>query len=137
MPAYKPGELIRDARRTANLTQEDVAAWLDVDRSLISQIENGRSKKPMDTEKANKLVTRLGINPIILLQAMGYELAFGGIAGEADVALVAAFQDASAETQRIVRLTLGLEPVHPQAGRLESLRRLAAMDRQDHQGSQE
>lgn len=106
---YKPGELIKNARLAAQYTQDDVAEFLKVDRSLISQIENGRSKKPLDPEKTNVFAQKLHISPLILLEAMGYDLGFESAEGELAAILPQAYEAAGDRAKEIVRLALGLE----------------------------
>ncbi|MDQ5822771.1 MAG: helix-turn-helix domain-containing protein [Chloroflexota bacterium] len=42
--AVRVGNMVRVARQTANLTQEDLAARLDVTRVTVNQIERGRRR---------------------------------------------------------------------------------------------
>ncbi len=42
--AYFTGQLIEDARKKANLTQEELAAHVGSDKSYISRIENGKTE---------------------------------------------------------------------------------------------
>lgn len=42
--AYFTGQLIEDARKKANLTQEELAARVGSDKSYISRIENGKTE---------------------------------------------------------------------------------------------
>ena len=47
--SYAIGEIIREARKEANLTQEELAAKTGTRKSFISRIENGRSDIQLST----------------------------------------------------------------------------------------
>lgn len=131
MPDYKPGRLIKDARRAKNLTQEDVAAWISVDRSAISQLETTGRKTPLDPDKTRILARGLDISPLVLLQAMGYETGFDGIRGEEEVVLLSAFRKLDSRDQRRVGAVAGLPEDWMTVTVLRSLLRQAEMDLRD------
>ena len=131
------GLLIRGARERLGRLQEDVADHLGVDRSLVSQWERGDRKRPVSVDDVNGLAGFLGISVLALVTALGYDVRFEGIRDEADAVLLEAYQEASAEQRRVVRLALGLEQQQPMTQRGRSLRRLAATDRRDRRETQE
>ena len=47
--AFAIGEIIREARKEANLTQEELAKKTGTQKSFISRIENGRSDIQLST----------------------------------------------------------------------------------------
>lgn len=104
------------------------------DRSYAS-IEN--ENKTIRPGLINDLPKILPVSVLELVRAIGYDVRFEGIKDEADAVLLQAYQEASDETQRIVRLALGLEVPPPPSGRDRSFRRLAETDRQDRRGTQE
>jgi transcriptional regulator with XRE-family HTH domain len=106
-------------------------------RETYSQLETGRRKEPVTPDQAQRLSRLLEVSMVELVSAMGYELRFDGIEDEAEVALLGAYREASEPARLAARAALGLPYQQPQEGLGTSLRRLAARDRRDRQGSQE
>ena len=63
--AEKIGRKIADIRKKAGLTQEDLAGSADMDRSYLSELENGR--KNASVEMLYKLAKALGVKPADVL----------------------------------------------------------------------
>lgn len=55
---------IRTLRENAGYNQQCIAAFLQVDQSLISKIENG--ERPISTDMLEKLATLFGVNPVAI-----------------------------------------------------------------------
>lgn len=143
----KLGHLLRNARETLALelgreiTEGDVAAAINasgvpMERKTYSNIETGRTKT-IKPKVAAALTEVLPVTGLQIVQALGYEVAFEGIRDEEEVALLEAFRLASDPARRAVRGALGLPPERPPSEHGRSLRRLAAMARQDRRGTQE
>ncbi len=64
--AYYTGQLIEDARKSAHLTQEELAKRLGADKSYISRIENGKTEPKVSTfyRIAEALGLSVDLNPI-------------------------------------------------------------------------
>ena len=140
------GELLEEARFRARDETGQPYSQIAVARALRGLGHKIQNRSYASIENENKLVKPVLINdlakllPITVIQmvnAMGYALDFEGIKDEADAVLLKAYQEASDETQRVVRLALGLEAGPPPSGRDRSFRRLGEMDRPGHQGTQE
>lgn len=68
------GELLRQARQTAGLTQDDLAFQAGVDRSYLSELEN--DKKSPTVKMLYRLCAPLNIKPSQLmaqLERAGYQ----------------------------------------------------------------
>jgi len=65
--AYYTGQLIEDARKSAHLTQEELANRLGANKSYISRIENGKTEPKVSTfyRIAEALGLSVDLNPII------------------------------------------------------------------------
>lgn len=131
------GQLLQGAREAKGLRQEDIGRALGVDRSMIGKWENGQIKRPVAPDDVNRLAELLDVPVLQWVIALGYDVRFEGIADEADAVLLEAYQQASDAQREVVRIALGLERLPATSGPGRSLRRLAEMDRQDHQGTQE
>ena len=59
------GPTIRDARRKAQLSQEELAAQAGINRTYLSQLENGRSSPTL--EILNKIAIALDLDPTSLI----------------------------------------------------------------------
>lgn len=134
--------LIRSARtRTLNsrtgktYTQEGLADAVGTSRETIKAIENEETQT-VGPDLAKAFEDVLGISVLEIVRSMGFEIAFEGIRDEEDAVVLAAYQEASDDRRRIARSALGLDQARTNDGRLESLRRLAATDRQDRQETQ-
>jgi hypothetical protein len=106
-------------------------------RETYSQMETGRRKEPVTPQQAIALSALLGLSMFEIVSAMGFPLLFDGVDDEGAGVLLEAYLDVSDERRQIAQLALGLGPEHSGDPRLESLRRLAGMDRQDRRGSLE
>lgn len=64
--AYFTGQLIEDARKNANLTQEELAERVGSNKSYISRIENGKTEPKVSTfyRIAGALGLSVDLNPI-------------------------------------------------------------------------
>ena len=64
--AYFTGQLIEDARKNANLTQEELAKRVGSNKSYISRIENGKTEPKVSTfyRIAGALGLSVDLNPI-------------------------------------------------------------------------
>lgn len=131
------GLLLKDVREARGLSQADVGEALGVDRSLISQWERGVAKRPVAVDDVNHLFELTGVPVLDWVIALGYVIRLNGIEDEAAAVLLGAYLSSSDDRRQIAQLALGLGPVHSGDPRLESLRRLSAMDRQDRQESRE
>jgi DNA-binding XRE family transcriptional regulator len=65
--AYFTGQLIEDARKKANLTQEELAKRVGSNKSYISRIENGKTEPKVSTfyRIASALGLSVELHPII------------------------------------------------------------------------
>jgi transcriptional regulator with XRE-family HTH domain len=59
------GPYIRDARRRSQLSQEELAAQAGINRTYLSQLENGRSSPTL--EVLNRIALALGVRPAALI----------------------------------------------------------------------
>lgn len=106
--------LLRDTRTLRDLAQEDVAQALGVDRSLVSQWERGVRKRPVTGEDVGRLVKLFPeVTALRWVISLGFPLSFDGIEDEEGAVVQEAYQAASDETRRIVRLALGVESPRP------------------------
>ena len=64
--AYYTGQLIEDARKSAHLTQEELANRIGANKSYISRIENGKTEPKVSTfyRIADALGFSVDLNPI-------------------------------------------------------------------------
>ena len=64
--AYYTGQIIEDARKKANLTQEELANLVGSNKSYISRIENGKTEPKVSTfyRIAAALGLSVDLNPI-------------------------------------------------------------------------
>ncbi len=60
------GNLIRDARRQKNLSQEYIAHLLDISQSQYSKLENGEAN--FDISKLSSLLDVLELNPLEVIE---------------------------------------------------------------------
>lgn len=142
----KLGQLLRSARRALEvergqeigdeqIADELKARGFQVERKTYNNLLTGRTKS-IKPDVANELPKILPVTVLQIVHALGYEVAFEGIGDEAEVALLEAYRQASAPARRAARAALDLPPDSPPSSQGRSLRRLAAMDRQEDQGSQ-
>jgi hypothetical protein len=106
-------------------------------RETVSKIERGLLVYPLVPETTHAVSSMLDIPEPDLLTAMGYRPFLGEVEDEAAAVLLSLYLDASDDRRQIALLALMQDPAHSDDPRLESLRRLAARDRQDRQGTQE
>lgn len=104
------------------------------DRSYASIENETQLAKP---EIINEIPKILPISVLALVRAMGFDVTFDGIQDEEEVALLEAFRAASVRERRAARAVLGLPAGRPPSEGGRSLRRQAAMDRQDRLGTLE
>ena len=64
--AYYTGQLIEDARKSAHLTQEELAKRIGSNKSYISRIENGKTEPKVSTfyRIADALGLSVDLNPL-------------------------------------------------------------------------
>jgi len=64
--AYYTGQIIEDARKSAHLTQEELAKRVGANKSYISRIENGKTEPKVSTfyRIADALGLSVDLNPI-------------------------------------------------------------------------
>lgn len=141
------GRLLREAREDLSreigreVNEGEVAKWirergLPMERKTWSNLEIGRTQT-IKPEVANVLPTILPVTVRQIVKALGFTLAFDGIADEEEPEILEAWRDAQDGQRLAVRGAL-LLPVRQPAGEDgRSLRRQLATGRQDHQGSRE
>lgn len=141
------GRLLREAREELGrhlereVGAEEIAQLLrdrgvPMERRTYSNLETGRTKT-IKPEIANELAGILPVSVVQIVAAQGFRLDFDGLEDEEEVEILRAYREASSPQRLAVRGAL-LLPVRPLPGELgRSLRRLAATDRPDRQGSQE
>lgn len=134
---YRLGELVRVAREREGLTQADLAERLGIERTMVSQLELGRPKKPIEPTVVNRLATILNLSVLEMVIALGYDVRFDGIEDEEEVALLEAYRGSEPALKQASRAVLGLPGSWQSGTDLPSLRRLAATGRRDRQETQE
>ena len=63
----KIGELLAKRRKDKGLTQAEAGALIDVQKAMVSKIENGLS---VNVDTINRLASALGVEPVVELQQM-------------------------------------------------------------------
>jgi transcriptional regulator with XRE-family HTH domain len=96
MPAMKSGNLIREARRRAGLTQRELAARAGTTQPVIARIESGRS-----TPSLERLVR--------LVRACGFDLDIRVVPLDEDAWTLAEQGRHMTPDQRLDRLLAGVE----------------------------
>lgn len=96
------GQLLKDARERADLSQEDIGQELGVDRSLVSQWERGDRKSPVSNEHVNRLSRLIRVPVLDLVLALGYDVRVPGIENEQQATVLRLYQEALPEVQRAI-----------------------------------
>ena len=99
--SYRLGQLIHEARTLRGLTQEELAQKVGLqDRTLISQLERGRPKKPIDPDLVNRLANVLDLSVLDLVITLGYDVRFEGIEDEREGTLLRLYREARPPYQK-------------------------------------
>lgn len=120
---------------------EDIADALkergvQIERRTYNNLETGRTKT-IKPEVANALPSILPITVLDIVEALGFVVRLGKTEVEAGAVLLRAFLNTQGDDRLIAQVSLGLGSELSSEGPIGSLRRLATMDRRDHQGSPE
>ena len=66
-------QLVKDKREKLNLSQEDVARFLDVARGYVGQIESPHSKAKYNLNHLNRLAFEMGCSPKEFIPTLAFE----------------------------------------------------------------
>ena len=130
------GQLIREMRERRDLTQDNIARELHIDRTMVARWERGQLKQAVAPQHVNALARVLSLSVLDLVLALGYDVRFEGIEDEEEVAILSAYRQLSLLEQRLIRAALALPGQRQTLQALESLRRLGDTGRPAGQGTQ-
>jgi transcriptional regulator with XRE-family HTH domain len=66
-------QLVKDKREELELSQEDIARFIDVARGYVGQIESPHTKAKYNLNHLNRIAYEMGCSPKDFLPAKGFE----------------------------------------------------------------